>query len=84
MQMVIFQFKIANISFGDDYNGWTPAYFKEYKLAIVVADVFEVSGKGLQGWDHYWNSLAESPYKRSYTHYCMLYNLIVQLCFVQL
>ena len=28
---------------------WTPAYFKEYKLAIVVVDVFEVSGEGLQG-----------------------------------
>ena len=50
MQMVIFQFKIANISCDDDYNRWTPAYFKEYKLAIVVVvDVFEVSGEGLQG-----------------------------------
>ena len=84
MQMVIFQFKIANISFGDDYNGWTPAYFKEYKLAIVVADVFEVSGEGLQGWDHYWNSLAESPYKRSYTIVWKFNGAVVQLCFVQL
>ena len=47
--MVIFQFKIANNCCDDDFNGWTPAYFKEYKLAIVVADVFEVSGEGLQG-----------------------------------